>query len=398
MTSKRSTLHANKNKTIRASSTKTILELSDGGEEEGEGLTSELASIYESKDYFSEKYEYINLEGKSLNCFTSDNKFRVFLRDLLATGGIFEIIIQLVILTQTVLILFEDPLQDPALAKQKGSYVYYIGEVQDAITYIFIVEMAIKLVVYGLIFNGPNSYLKIGWNILDFVIVTISIISIIVPAIQEAKGIKIIRVLRILRILSREEGLRHCVLGILYSFPGIIRAILVVIGYALLFNLLFISMLRGKFYSCTLPEPLFGSIQEEQVINKYDCLNLGGQWLNSDMSFDNMGEALLAFLAMLTKEGWVEFMIKAVDTVEVGMEPKRNTSGVFYFVFLVYIIFISQFLANLFIEVTIATYDRQRKIIDRDSNLTEFQHEWINIQLLCYKCSPAVKVKGKDSI
>lgn len=88
---------------------------------------------------------------------------------------------------------------------------------------------------------------------------------------------------------------------------------------------------------------------------------------------------MLTFLAMLTKEGWVTFMIQAVDTVDVGMEPKRNSSMIFYVVFLVYIVFVSQFLANLFIEVTIATYDRQRKIIDRDSNLTEFQHEWINI-------------------
>ena len=33
-------------------------------------------------------------------------------------------------------------------------------------TCIFTFEMVVKMISYGLIINGPNSYLRNGWNIL----------------------------------------------------------------------------------------------------------------------------------------------------------------------------------------------------------------------------------------
>ena len=41
-------------------------------------------------------------------------------------------------------------------------------------------ELIVKVIVYGLIANGEKSYLKNGWNILDFIIVMTSILGLIV--------------------------------------------------------------------------------------------------------------------------------------------------------------------------------------------------------------------------
>jgi hypothetical protein len=40
-------------------------------------------------------------------------------------------------------------------------------------------ELIIKNIVYGYIVNGSGSYMRDAWNILDFTIVGISIVSIV---------------------------------------------------------------------------------------------------------------------------------------------------------------------------------------------------------------------------
>jgi hypothetical protein len=55
-----------------------------------------------------------------------------------------------------------------------------------------------KIIAYGFYFNGPSSYLQTGWNVLDFSIVCLSILSL---ALGSVKGLQIIKILRLLRVL-----------------------------------------------------------------------------------------------------------------------------------------------------------------------------------------------------
>ena len=71
----------------------------------------------------------------------------MFLRDFITKGDIFEFLVQLIIMVQTILIIFENPLTDPLL-KNVG-YRYWINAIQEYITYFFIGEMIIKIIVYG---------------------------------------------------------------------------------------------------------------------------------------------------------------------------------------------------------------------------------------------------------
>ena len=69
---------------------------------------------------------------------------------------------------------------------------------------IFTIEAILKIIAHGLIINGENSYLQKSWNILDFVIVLLSILSIFFDGETSAfKIIRIIKVLRPLRMISR---------------------------------------------------------------------------------------------------------------------------------------------------------------------------------------------------
>ena len=70
-----------------------------------------------------------------------------------------------------------------------------------------------KVIVGGLFANGDKSYLKNGWNILDFIIVSTSIVGLIVEhsgifensneAGKYLELFKMLRVLRSLRMISR---------------------------------------------------------------------------------------------------------------------------------------------------------------------------------------------------
>lgn len=75
-------------------------------------------------------------------------------------------------------------------------------------TVIFTLELILKWFAYGI-----TEYFKTGWNILDFVIVVVSLLGTIldifgVADIPAFKSMRTLRALRPLKALSRFEGIR----------------------------------------------------------------------------------------------------------------------------------------------------------------------------------------------
>ena len=59
-------------------------------------------------------------------------------------------------------------------------------------------------------------------------------------------------------------------------------------------------------------------------------------------------------------------------------------------------IFGSMFITNLFVEVVINTFDKEKQKIDKNYMLTNFQKEWIEVQIKCYDTEPITKVTTKN--
>ena len=98
-------------------------------------------------------------------CISPKNKVRIFLAKLV-TNSYFEMFIFGIVIISSILMLFDNPLEDP---NQFFFQVLYI--INQVITGIFVLELMVKVIVYGLIANGESSYLRNGWNLLVFVIV-----------------------------------------------------------------------------------------------------------------------------------------------------------------------------------------------------------------------------------
>lgn len=74
-------------------------------------------------------------------------------------------------------------------------------------TAIFTAECALKIVSYGFIYH-KNSYLRDGWNWLDFIVVIIGWIELL-PNIPNLRGLRTLRVLRPLRSINAIPSMKN---------------------------------------------------------------------------------------------------------------------------------------------------------------------------------------------
>ena len=182
------------------------------------------------------------------------------------------------------------------------------------ITAIFCLESLLKIIVYGFVINGPESYLRISWNIMDFIIVIFSIISILLSDlnIQFIKVIRMLRVLRPLRMISRNEGLKLAVLSLINAVPSIINALVISILFYILFGIFGTNYFKGTFYYCV-TDNISSFTNVSDLITKWDCLNSGGEWINSIINFDNILFSMMSLFILSSTEGWTDIMYKGVD-------------------------------------------------------------------------------------
>ena len=77
--------------------------------------------------------------------------------------------------------------------------------------FIFTAECIMKIIAQGL-FQHQNAYLRNGWNILDFIIVIIGVVSTIMSTLEieqfDVKALRAFRVLRPLRLVSGVPSLQ----------------------------------------------------------------------------------------------------------------------------------------------------------------------------------------------
>jgi len=87
-----------------------------------------------------------------------DNSFRVACSKVVGHQQ-FDNCVLFLILFSTILLAIEDPFEYPLGTKAS------VMEVLDYIlSFTFLAELLIKVVVYGFAFNGPDSYMRNSWN------------------------------------------------------------------------------------------------------------------------------------------------------------------------------------------------------------------------------------------
>ncbi|KAM8758869.1 sodium channel protein type 10 subunit alpha isoform 3-T3 [Rhynchonycteris naso] len=291
----------------------------------------------------------------------------------------FESFIIFMILLSSGSLAFEDHYLD-----QKPTVKALLEYTDRVFTFIFVFEMLLKWVAYGL-----KNYFTNAWCWLDFFIVSISLISLTAKLmnyseISSIKALRTLRALRPLRALSRFEGMRVVVDALVGAIPSIMNVLLVCLIFWLIFSIMAMNFFSGTFWKCiNITNNDFSLVPSTTVNNKSDCelKNHTGNlfWVNTKVNFDNVAMGYLALLQVATFKGWMDIMYAAVDARGVTLQPEWESSMYLYLYFVVFIIFGGFFTLNLFVGVIIDNFNQQKKKIrGQDIFMTEEQKKYYN--------------------
>ncbi|XP_061861196.1 sodium channel protein type 2 subunit alpha-like isoform X3 [Colius striatus] len=290
----------------------------------------------------------------------------------------FETFIVFMILLSSGALAFED-----VYIEQRKTVKTVLEYADKIFTYIFILEMVLKWVAYGF-----QTYFTNAWCWLDFLIVDVSLVSLVAHALglselSAIKSLRTLRALRPLRALSRFEGMRVVVNALTGAIPSIMNVLLVCLTFWLIFSIMGVNLFAGKFYHCV--NSITGEeLSSKNVSNKTMCedLMMAGadvRWKNVQVNFDNVGAGYLSLLQVATFKGWMDIMYAAVDSREVEKQPEYEANLYMYIYFVAFIIFGSFFTLNLFIGVIIDNFNQQKKKLGgQDIFMTEEQKKYYN--------------------
>ncbi|XP_025020431.1 voltage-dependent T-type calcium channel subunit alpha-1H isoform X2 [Python bivittatus] len=296
-----------------------------------------------------------NHEDWSLYLFSPQNRLRANCQKVIA-HKMFDHVVLVFIFLNCITIALERPDIDPNSTER-----IFLSVSNYIFTGIFVAEMMVKVVALGF-FSGEHTYLQSSWNVLDGILVFVSIIDIIV-SMASAGGAKILGVLRVLRLLrtlrplrviSRAPGLKLVVETLISSLRPIGNIVLICCAFFIIFGILGVQLFKGKFYYCEGPDI-------RNISTKVDCRKAHYKWVRRKYNFDNLGQALMSLFVLSSKDGWVNIMYDGLDAVGIDQQPSRNHNLWMLLYFISFLLIVSFFVLNMFVGVVVENFHKCRQ-------------------------------------
>ena len=160
-------------------------------------------------------------------------------------------------------------------------------------TTFFVFEIFGEIIAKGFAANGPESFMRSPFNIINL-ISTLSAIATIVydeyPFVVKYI-LDLFQVLRVLRFLSMNKAFRLLITAIIYGVPKILQTLFIAILFILIFTIIGVQLYKDYFYYCASHE---NDIDTGVIIDTvYDCMDNGKYWRLHDISFNNLINAFI---------------------------------------------------------------------------------------------------------
>ncbi|XP_051968196.1 voltage-dependent T-type calcium channel subunit alpha-1G [Xyrauchen texanus] len=291
----------------------------------------------------------------SLYLFTPQSRFRVTCNKIIS-HKMFDHVVLVIIFLNCITIAMERPRIDPSSAERifltLSNYIF---------TAIFVTEMTVKVVALGWCL-GEKAYLKSSWNILDGMLVMISVIDILVSLISNSgtkilgmlRVLRLLRTLRPLRVISRAPGLKLVVETLMSSLKPIGNIVVICCAFFIIFGILGVQLFKGKFFVCH-------GEDTKNITNKSDCLLANYKWVRHKYNFDNLGQALMSLFVLASKDGWVDIMYDGLDAVGVDQQPVMNYNPWMLLYFISFLLIVAFFVLNMFVGVVVENFHKCRR-------------------------------------
>ncbi|XP_053367832.1 voltage-dependent T-type calcium channel subunit alpha-1G isoform X4 [Clarias gariepinus] len=291
----------------------------------------------------------------SLYLFPPESRIRVSCNKII-THKMFDHVVLVIIFLNCITIAMERP-----KIEAKSPERIFLTVSNYIFTAIFVTEMTIKVVALGWCF-GEKTYLKSSWNILDGMLVLISVIDILVSLISNSgtkilgmlRVLRLLRTLRPLRVISRAPGLKLVVETLMSSLKPIGNIVVICCAFFIIFGILGVQLFKGKFYVCN-------GEDTKNITNKSDCLLAKYKWVRHKYNFDNLGQALMSLFVLASKDGWVDIMYDGLDAVGVDQQPIMNHNPWMLLYFISFLLIVAFFVLNMFVGVVVENFHKCRR-------------------------------------
>ncbi|XP_054026485.1 voltage-dependent T-type calcium channel subunit alpha-1G isoform X9 [Dryobates pubescens] len=291
----------------------------------------------------------------SIYIFAPHSRFRLMCSKII-THKMFDHVVLVIIFLNCITIAMERPKIEPHSAERifltLSNYIF---------TVIFLTEMTVKVVALGLCF-GEKAYLKSSWNVLDGLLVLISVIDILVSMVSDSgtkilgmlRVLRLLRTLRPLRVISRAQGLKLVVETLMSSLKPIGNIVVICCAFFIIFGILGVQLFKGKFFICQ-------GEDTRNITNKSDCAEASYKWVRHKYNFDNLGQALMSLFVLASKDGWVDIMYDGLDAVGVDQQPVMNYNPWMLLYFISFLLIVAFFVLNMFVGVVVENFHKCRQ-------------------------------------
>uniref|UniRef100_A0A8C4IPW6 Calcium channel, voltage-dependent, R type, alpha 1E subunit a n=1 Tax=Dicentrarchus labrax TaxID=13489 RepID=A0A8C4IPW6_DICLA len=291
--------------------------------------------------------------NRSLFIFGEDNVVRKYAKKIIEWPYPFSYMILTTIIANCIVLALEQHLpgedKTPMSKRLEKTEPYFIG--------MFCFEAGIKIIALGFVFH-KGSYLRNGWNVMDFIVVLSGILAAAGTHLNISVDLRTLRAVRVLRPLKLVSGIP----SLQIVLKSIMKAMvpLLQIGLLLFFAILMFAIIGLEFYSGRLHRTLDSSelefpCGERRCPAKYNCID---NWIGPNdgiTQFDNILFAVLTVFQCITMEGWTTVLYNTDD----ALGPNWN-----WLYFIPLIIIGSFFVLNLVLGVLSGEFAKERERVE----------------------------------
>uniref|UniRef100_A0A673IXE3 Voltage-dependent N-type calcium channel subunit alpha n=1 Tax=Sinocyclocheilus rhinocerous TaxID=307959 RepID=A0A673IXE3_9TELE len=300
------------------------------------------------------------------NCFTVNRSLFIFSEDNVFRK--YYLILTTIIANCIVLALEQHlPAMDktPMSERLDDTEPYFIG--------IFCFEAGIKIIALGFVFH-KGSYLRNGWNVMDFVVVLTGILTTLGSQF-DLRTLRAVRVLRPLKLVSGIPSLQVVLKSIMKAMVPLLQIGLLLFFAIVMFAIIGVEFYMGKFhFTCF-------KVDTGEKVGDYPC---GAErpsrvcpngticreyWTGPNFgitNFDNILFAILTVFQCITMEGWTDVLYHANDA-------SGNTWNWLYFIPL--IIIGSFFMLNLVLGVLSGEFAKERERVEKRQEFLKLRRQ-----------------------
>lgn len=185
----------------------------------------------------------------------------------------------------------------------KEAYDKSLKYVNYIFTSVFVMEAAIKIV--GLRWH----YFRRAWNVFDFVIVFISVLSIILELLDSGiplsptllRVVRVFRIGRVIRLVKAAKGIRKLLFALIISVPALFNIA------TLLFLFMFIFAIIGMMF--------FMNVRHKDA-------------LDETTNFETFGRSILLLFRLSTSAGWNDVLYPLIDESDCNRTHYTDSLGV----------------------------------------------------------------------